>query len=154
MLLDLVVQDAQRLGGLCRDDDAAGVAVDAVAQSRGERRRVVRIPCARLVEISLDVGDERVAVAVFVRVHDHARRLVREQDVLVLVDHGQARRFDAAERLLLAHLFKVFVVDVELHPVALGEAAGSLGALAVELDALEAQVLVHHAARQPRHGFL
>ena len=121
---------------------------------QGERRRVVRIPCARLVEISLDVGDERVAVALFVRVHDHARRLVREQDVLVLVDHGQARRFDAAERLLLAHLFKVFVVDVELHPVALGEAAGSLGAFAVELDALEAQVLVHHAARQPRHGFL
>ena len=60
------------------DDDAAGVAVDAVAQSRGERRRVVRIPCARLVKISLDVGDERVAVALFVRVHDHARRLVRE----------------------------------------------------------------------------
>ena len=100
------------------------------------------------------MGDERVAVALFVRVHDHARRLVREQDVLVLVDHGQARRFDAAERLLLAHLFKVFVVDVELHSVALGEAAGSLGAFAVELDALEAQVLVHHAARQPRHGFL
>ena len=36
VLLDLVVQDAQRLGGLRRDDDAAGVAVDAVAQSRGE----------------------------------------------------------------------------------------------------------------------
>ena len=86
--------------------------------------------------------------------HAHAGRLVREQNILVLVDDGEARRLDAAERLLLAHLFKVFVVDVELHPVALGEAAGSLGAFAVELDALEAQVLVHHAARQPRYGFL
>ena len=99
------------------------------------------------------MGDERVGVALFVRVHDHAGRLVCEQDILVLVDDGEARRLDAAERLFLAHGFEVFVVDVELEQVALGELARGLGALAVELDALETQVLVHHAARKIRHGF-
>ena len=146
VLLDLVVQDAQRLGGFRGDDDAAGVAVNAVAERRSERSRVLRVPRARLIEIRLNVGDERVGVALFVRVHDHARRLVCEQDILVLVDDGEARRLDAAERLFLAHGFEVFVVDVELEQVALGELARGLGALAVELDALEAQVLVHHAA--------
>ena len=33
---DLVVQNAQRLGVFRRDDDAAGVAVDAVAKRRGK----------------------------------------------------------------------------------------------------------------------
>ena len=61
-VLDLLVQDAQRLGVFRGDDDAAGVAVDAVAQRGRERMLLARAPLAFGVEIRLNVVDERAAV--------------------------------------------------------------------------------------------
>ena len=41
---DLFVENAQGGGGFCRDDDAAGVAVDAVAQGRGKAGLLPGVP--------------------------------------------------------------------------------------------------------------
>ena len=112
---------------------------------------IFQVPCAGLIQIGLDVGDQGVCVAVFVRMDDHAGRFVRKQDVLILVNDAQLRRLDAAEGLFLARRFKILVVEIELHVVALAQTVGGLGALAVDLDALETEVFVHHAAGQERH---
>ena len=52
---DLIVQDAQRLGVFRRDDDAAGVAVDAVAERGGEGVFGLRVPFAALTQVGLNV---------------------------------------------------------------------------------------------------
>ena len=45
-VFDLLVQNAQRLGGFRCDDDAAGVSVDAIAERRRERVFLPRPPFA------------------------------------------------------------------------------------------------------------
>ena len=45
-VFDLLVQNAQRLGGFRCDDDAAGVSVDAIAKRRRERVFLPRPPFA------------------------------------------------------------------------------------------------------------
>ena len=45
-VLDLLVENAQRLGGFCGNDNAAGVAVDAVAQRGRKRVFLARAPLA------------------------------------------------------------------------------------------------------------
>ena len=90
--------------------------------------------------------DERIRIAVFVCMDDHAGRFVREEDMLILIHHAHARRCDAAECLLFFGYIEVFVVQVQLHGIALGEFVGGLGALVVHLDALQAKIFVHHAA--------
>ena len=80
--------------------------------------------------------DERICVAVLVCVNDHARRLIRQQDVLVLVHDAYARRFDAAEGFFLLGCVKVFVIEVKLYGIAFSELVGSFSALVIDLDAL------------------
>ena len=150
---DLVVEDAQRLGVLGGDDDAAGVAVDAVAQRGGEGVFLARPPFALLGEVGLDVGDERVVVPDARAVAQHARLFVGKEDVLVLVNDRKARRADLEVGVFLARLFKEFIVDIKLQHVAFVQVRIPFGALAVELDALEADVLLQQRFRQQGNGF-
>ena len=78
----------------------------------GEGQRIIRLPLAGLIEVSLNVRDERVRVALLVGMDDHAGRLVREQDVLVLVNDGETRRFDFFVGFFFGRAFKKLVVDV------------------------------------------
>src|SRR5699024_5575667 len=112
MVFDLVVHDAQRLGGLGGDDDAAGVAVDAVAQGGDKGGLVPRVPLAGLGQIGLDVGDERVRAAALVGVDDHAGLLVRQKDIVILVQNLHARDRNFLKGHLLGRPFKKLVVDV------------------------------------------
>ena len=85
-VFDLLVQDAERLGGLGGDDDAAGVAVDAVAERGREGMLLTGAPFVLCVEVGLDVVDERLAVfRAVVRVDGLTRLLIDEEDVLVLI---------------------------------------------------------------------
>ena len=84
-ILDLLVHDAQSLGGLGGDDDAAGVPVDTVAQGGGKSVLGPGVPLLFLVEIGLDMGNEGIDVLVFVGVDHQTGPLVHQQDVLVLV---------------------------------------------------------------------
>ena len=85
-VFDLLVQEAQRLGGLGGDDDAAGVAVDAVAERGREGMFFAGTPFTLGVEVGLNVVDERLAVfRAVVRVDGLTRLLIDEEDVLVLI---------------------------------------------------------------------
>ena len=80
--------------------------------------------------------DERIRVAVLVCVNDHARRLIRQQDVLVLIHNAHARLGNTAEGFFLLGRVKVFVVEVKLYGIALSELVGSFSALVIDLNAL------------------
>ena len=85
-VFDLLVQDAQRLGGLGGDDDAAGVAVDAVAERGREGMFFAGTPFTLGVEVGLNVVDERLAVLrAVVRVDGLAGLFVDEEDVLIFI---------------------------------------------------------------------
>ena len=109
---DLIVQDAQRLGVFRRDDDAAGVAVDAVAERGGEGVFGLRVPFAALTQVGLNVRDERVPAPFARTVAQDTGLFVRQQNVLVLVDDVQPRRRNFQPGIFLRGSFKKLVIDV------------------------------------------
>ena len=72
---DLFVDDTQRLRILGRDDNAARVPVNAVAQRRGEGVLLPGTPFTLLVEVRLDVVDQRVDLLCLVGVDYQTGRL-------------------------------------------------------------------------------
>ena len=76
---DLLIDDAQGLGIFGGDDDASGVAVDAVAQGRG--KGVLPL----LVKVRLDVIDEGVDLLRLVGVDHQPRPFVQQHQVLILI---------------------------------------------------------------------
>ena len=84
---------------------------------------------------------------------EYARLFVGEKDVFILIDDRKARRADLEIGVFLARFFKKLVADIELQHVALVQTHVALGPFAVELDALEADVLLQQRFRQQRNGF-
>ena len=111
---NLVVQEAQRFSDFRRDDDAASVAVDAVAEGGGEGVLLAWPPLALLIEVGEHVVDERIDFLVLVGVGKHARGLVEQHDVLVLVDDLKPRRRDREVDVYLARRLEKLIVDVAL----------------------------------------
>ena len=99
------------------------------------------------------MGDEGVVVPDPGAVAEDAGLLVRQEDVLVLVDDAEPGRAHLEVRILLPGLLKKLVVDIELQQVPQLQAGVPLGALAVHLDALETDVLLQQALRQQGHRF-
>ena len=94
-VFDLLIEDAKSLRIFRRDDDAAGVAVDAVAERGRERILLARPPFALGIEIGLNVIDQRFAVfRAIVRVNGLAGLLVGKENVLILVDDVELRDAD------------------------------------------------------------
>ena len=149
---DFLVEDAQCLGVFRGDDEAACVAVDAVAQSRGEGIFLSGPPFALLGEIGLDVGDEGVVIPRPRGMAQHPGLLVRQQDVPVLVHHGQAGGAHLEVRIFLPGFLEKLVVDVKLQRVPGGQASVAPGALAVELDAFQTDIFLQKGLGQQRHG--
>ena len=83
----------------------------------------------------------------------NAGLFIQQEDVFVLVDDVQPGRADLEVRVFLARFFKKLVVDIELDGIARVQPRVAFGALAVELDALEADVFLQQRFRQKRHGF-
>ena len=107
-----LVEDAQRLGIFCRNDDAAGVAVDAVAERRGEGVFFLGLPFTLLRHVRLNIRDKRVIIPSTGAVAQHARLFVQQQDVFILVDDRQPRGADLEIGVLLTRLFKELVVYI------------------------------------------
>ena len=97
----LLVDDPQRLGILSGDDDAAGIAVDTVAQCRRKGIFPLGVPLPFLVQICLDVVDEGIHLFRLVGVDHHSLRLVRQQQVLILVHHRQVRLEQRQKQIFL-----------------------------------------------------
>ena len=110
---DLLVEDAQGLRILGGDDDAPGVAVDAVAQRRGEGVFLPGPPLAAQQQVGLDVGQQGPLRRLPLRVMaEDAGGLVRQEDVLVLIDDAQLRRRHLAVGVFVAGLLEKFVVYI------------------------------------------
>ena len=77
---------------------------------------------------------------------------VGQEDVLVLVDDVDLRRRHGEVGVFCLGRVKKLVVDIELQGVALDEAGVPLGALAVQFNALEADIFLQKGGRQQRHG--
>ena len=56
--------------------------------------------------------DERIRVAVLICVNDHARRLIRQQDVLVLIDNVQFWLEQLQKRIFRRRLVKELIIDI------------------------------------------
>ena len=149
-VFDLFIHDAQRLGVFRRDHDAAGIAVDAIAE-RG-RKAVLprRVPLALCAEIRLDIGDERIPAPLPRAVAEDARLFVHEQDVFVLIDDIEPGGRDLAPGIFLPRRFKKLVREIDAHRVALGEARLALCRAAVDLYILFPQRLLQQRFRDKR----
>ena len=82
---DLLIDDAQGLGIFGGDDEASGVAVDAVAQGRGKGVLPPGVPLPFLVKVRLDVIDEGVDLLRLVGVDHQPRPFVQQHQVLILI---------------------------------------------------------------------
>ena len=143
-VFDLLIEDAKRLRIFRRDDDAAGVAVDAVAERGRERILLARPPFALGIEIGLNVIDQRFAVfRAVMRVNGLAGLLVGKENVLILVDDVELRDADGQIGVFLLWGVKKLVVDIKLDDISGGKMGIALGALSVQLDALETDVFLH-----------
>ena len=69
---------------------------------------------ALLIEVGEHVVDERIDFLVLVGVGKHARGLVEQHDVLVLVDDLEPRRRDREVDVFLARRLEKLIVDVAL----------------------------------------
>ena len=153
-VFDLLVQNAQRLGGFRCDDDAAGVSVDAIAERRRERVFLPRPPFALGVQIGLNVVDERLTVfRAVIRVDGLSGLFVDEQNIFVLIDNIELRRVNREVGIFLLGGVKKLVVDVKLDRIAEMEPRIAFCSLAVYLNALEADVLLKQRSGEQRNGF-
>ena len=97
----LLVDDPQCLGVLGRDDDAAGIAVDTIAQRRRKGIFPLGVPLPFLIQICLDVVDEGIHLLRLVGVDHHSLGLIRQQQVLILVHHRQVRLEQRQKQIFL-----------------------------------------------------
>ena len=86
-VLHFLVENAQRLCRLCGDDDAAGVAVNAVDERGREGRFLIGIIRALFIEIPLDAGDERINKFTVIRMTKQPRLFVQQQHIVVFIEN-------------------------------------------------------------------
>ena len=150
-ILDLLIHHPQgfrRLGG---DHDAPGVPVNAVAQRRGEGVFLPGTPLPLLVQVRLDVVDQGAAIfRAVVGMHRKARALVHKQNVFVLVDNVQIGIRHGEVGVVLPGVVKKLVVDIQLQDIALLQPGVPVDALAVALDALDADIFLRQRGRKQR----
>ena len=72
----------------------------------------------------------------------NAGLFIGQEDVLVLINDVEPGRADLEIGIFLARLLEKFIVDVELEGVSFLQARVALGALRVQLDALETDVFL------------
>ena len=89
--LDFLVHNAKSLGVLCRYNNTCCISVYSVTQGRGKALLVFGGILALAVKISLNMSYKIVLAAVLVLVNRNAWALRYEQDVFVLINHGDMR---------------------------------------------------------------
>jgi hypothetical protein len=97
------------------------------------------------------VVDEGVDLLRLIGVDHHAGPLVRQKEVLVLIEDLQFGLEEGKEEIVLPGLVEKFVVDVEGQHVPLPQALVPLTARAVAFDPLDADVLLQERRGQKGH---
>ena len=136
VVTDFIVDDAQGLGIFGGDNDAAGIAVDAVAQGRGKGVFPPGIPLPLLVEIRLNVVYKGVHLLRFVRMDHQARLLIQQHKVLVLIHDVKAWLKEGEEHIFLPGLVKKLIIYIQLQHIPLAQPLIPGSPLSVDLDAL------------------
>ena len=99
------------------------------------------------------MGDEGVDLLMLVGVAEQAGALVEQQEVFIFIDDVQLGLKDGQKGVVLPWGLKELVVDVELQGVPLGEPDIPAGALAVDLDPLEADVFLGQGCGEEGESF-
>ena len=103
----------------------------------------------RLVEVPVCYGGDYGPDLAFVA--QHAGLFVRQQDVFVLVDDAQLGIRHGEVGVVLPGLVKKLVVDIQLQDIALLQPGVPVDALAVALDALDADIFLRQGRRKQRN---
>ena len=111
--------------------------------------RVIFSPQVQGVQHPLNQGIRGIA-AVFM--NHQALRLIHQQYIFIFVYHFDLRR--RRQKFVFRLLLKKFIVDVKLDTISGLKLLPDLSPLAVHLDPLEPQILIHQTGRQPGHCFL
>ena len=112
-VLDFLVHDPEGLCSLCCYDNAAGIPVDAVTQRRCKRILLPGPPFPLLVQVGLDVIDQRPSVLGAVMGMDRQTRpLIHQQDVVIFVDNVQFGRCHRQISIILPGFVKKLVIDI------------------------------------------
>jgi hypothetical protein len=98
------------------------------------------------------VVEEGVHLLRLVGVDHQSGPLVRQQEVLVLVEDVQPGLEEGEEEVVLPGLVKKLVVDVQAQHVPLRQPLVPLAALAVALHPFDADILLHEGRRQQGQG--
>ena len=85
-----------------------------------------------------------------VGMHRKAGALVHKQNVFVLVDDVQIRIRHGEVGVVLPGVVKKLVVDIQLQDIALLQPGVPVNALAVALDALDADIFLRQRGRKQR----
>ena len=94
------------------DDDAAGIAIDPVAEGGSERIFRFRVPLLLLIQVRLDLGDQSIDILMLVRMAEQAGAFVAQEQVFILVDDIQLGLENRQESIVLPGLVKELIVDV------------------------------------------
>ena len=86
-----------------------------------------------------------------IKLDGKARSLVHQEDVLILVDDAELGRRHGQVGIVLPGLVEKLVVDIQLKQVALLKPGVALRSCIVQLDPLDADVLLGQGGRQQRH---
>ena len=150
-VLDFLIENAQAFRVFGGDDNAAGVAVDAVGKGGRKGIFLFRFVFALFKQIPFDPRDERIGVFAVVRVAQQPDFFVEQQNIFVFIQNIQLFR-RAHKVIFFFDRFKKFVVDIHLDHVAGLQPGRDFAAPAVDLDALGADIFIQHTLRQAGHG--
>ena len=139
---DLLVHHPQGLRRLGGNDDPPGVPVDPVAEGGGEGLLLVGRPLPLLVQVRLDVGDQRVHLLPAVGVDHHAGAFVQQQQIPVLIKDLQPGLDHPEKGVVRGGRVEKLVVDIELKHVPGLEPRVPLGGLPVEPHPLQPEIFL------------
>ena len=146
-LLYFIAQNSQRLGIFCRYYYSARVSVYAVGKGGAKAVFILWAVFPLFVEIPLYSCYKRIAVFVFIGVDKQALRLIRKQNVFVLINYIKLCR---SGHKVIFRLFthEKFIVYVCLHRIARAKPCVYLRALAVYLYSFKPYIFKHKRLRQ------
>ena len=139
------IQVPQRLIGLSGQHQSLGTSVQPIAQGRGKAVFGVGVVLALRLQLGRK-GIHQIGVSGSVAMAQEVRRLVQHRKTLLLINDFDrrltARRFWCAAG---RNFRKKFVIDIQFYHITLLQTGVWLGFFPVDLDALVAKRLVHHA---------
>ena len=111
------------------------------------------LPFAFLGKICLDVGDQGVVIPFSGTVAEYTGFLVGKKKILIFIKNTEPWFRYLQPGIVLSRRFKEFVVDIKRQYITGRKTQIPLGGLPIDLDALEADILLQKTVRQQGNCF-